>query len=58
MRIKTFYGWSEKGLDRKVNEFLEDPVLEIIDIKFPTPVFYFCAMVMYKTTAYSKNPIA
>lgn len=55
LRIKTFYAWSEKSMDKKVNEFLEEPTLEIIDIKFPTPVFYFCAMVMYKRTAYSKN---
>ncbi len=44
-------------MDKMANEFLEDTTLEIIDIKFPTPVFYFCAMVMYKTTDYSKNPI-
>lgn len=55
MRIRTFYGWSEKSLDRKVNEFLEDTALEIVDIKFATPVFYFSAMVIYKTGPYSKE---
>ena len=55
MRVKTFYGWSEKSMERKLNEFLEDSPLEIIDIKFATPIFFFSATVMYKTIVSSKG---
>lgn len=48
MRVKTFYGWSEKGMDKKVNEFLENATIEVVDIKFATPVFFYSAMVIYK----------
>lgn len=55
VKVKTFYGWSEKSMDRKINEFLEDTDLEIVDIKFATPVFVYSAMVIYKTGAFSKD---
>ncbi|RNF38852.1 sporulation protein Cse60 [Planococcus salinus] len=55
MRVKTFYAWSEKGMDRKVNEFLEGAAAEVVDIKFATPIFFFSAMVMYKPSDSSKN---
>ena len=55
MRVKTLSGWSEKSLDRKINEFLENPSVEMVDIKFATPIFFFSAMVIYKTTDSSKN---
>ncbi|MFC0562245.1 sporulation protein Cse60 [Halalkalibacter alkalisediminis] len=48
MKVKTFYGWSEKGMDKKVNEFLKDTSIEIVDIKFSSPIFFFSAMVIYK----------
>lgn len=55
MKVKTFYGWSEKSMDRKINEFLEETGLEIVDIKFATPIFFFSAMVIYKAGAFSKD---
>ena len=55
MRVKTFVGWSENNLDQKVNGFLEDSTLEIVDIKFAIHFFFFSAMVLYKPTAYSKE---
>ncbi|WP_422122368.1 hypothetical protein DHX103_11210 [Planococcus sp. X10-3] len=55
MRVKTIYAWSEKGMDRKVNEFLEGAAVEVIDIKFATPIFFFSAMVMYKASDSSKS---
>lgn len=55
MRVKTFYGWSEKGMDRKVNEFLESTNIEVVDIKFATPIFFFSAMVIYKEKDSSKS---
>ncbi|MFJ7637716.1 sporulation protein Cse60 [Peribacillus sp. NPDC097206] len=49
MKIKTFYGWTEKGMDKKVNEFLAAvPSINVVDIKFGSPVFFFSAMVIYK----------
>ncbi|WP_142828887.1 sporulation protein Cse60 [Planococcus soli] len=57
MRVKTFYGYSEKSIDRKINEFLEDTTLEIIDIKFTAPIFYFSAMVIYKPTVSTKDNV-
>ena len=55
MKVKTFVGWSENNLDQKVNGFLEDSTLEIVDIKFAIHFFFFSAMVLYKSTAYSKD---
>lgn len=55
MRVKTIYAWSEKGMDRKVNEFLEGAAAEVIDIKFATPILFFSAMVMYKPADSNKN---
>ncbi|MFE8700833.1 hypothetical protein ACFYKX_09420 [Cytobacillus sp. FJAT-54145] len=48
MRIKTITGWSEKDFDKKVNEFLNDTTIEIVDIKFTNPIFFYSAMVIYK----------
>lgn len=56
MRVKTFVGWSENNLDQKVNGFLEDSTLEIVDIKFAIHFFFFSAMVIYKLSTYSKDP--
>ncbi|MGE7661160.1 sporulation protein Cse60 [Peribacillus sp. NPDC097197] len=41
MKIKTFYGWTEKGMDKKVNEFLAAvPSINVVDIKFGSPLFF------------------
>ncbi|MFC3524006.1 hypothetical protein ACFOLK_05125 [Marinococcus halophilus] len=48
MRIKTFYAISDKGLDRKVNAFLDDAGIEVTDIQFGMNFFYFSAMVVYR----------
>lgn len=55
MRVKTIYAWSETGMDRKVNEFLESTPVEVIDIKFATPIFFFSAMIMYKPADNNKS---
>lgn len=55
LRIKTFYGWSEKDLDRKVNEFLSENTIEVVDIKFSTPIFVYSALVMYKSDFIKKK---
>lgn len=35
MKVNTFYGWTEKGIDKKVNEFLNDTSIDIVDIFWP-----------------------
>ncbi|RKD75930.1 hypothetical protein ATL39_0140 [Sinobaca qinghaiensis] len=47
MNVKTFYAWSEKKLDERINYFLQQESTEIIDIKFASPLLYFSAMVIY-----------
>lgn len=48
MKAKTIVGWSEKGFDKKVNAFLSDTSLEIIDVKFATPIFFYTVLILYK----------
>ncbi|WP_022793673.1 hypothetical protein [Marinococcus halotolerans] len=48
MRIKTFYAISDKGLDKKVNAFLDDAGIEVTDIQFGMNFFYFSAMIVYQ----------
>lgn len=35
MRVKTIYAWSETGMDRKVNEFLEGAASEVTTLNSP-----------------------
>lgn len=48
MKVKTFNGWSEKHLDKKVNEFLSNTSSKIVDIKFSATIFGPSAMVIYE----------
>ncbi|MGM8215395.1 sporulation protein Cse60 [Bacillaceae bacterium W0354] len=48
MKVKTFSAATEKTLDKRINQFLNDPSLELIDIKFSYSIFTFSAMVIYK----------
>lgn len=50
MKIETFSGFTEKGLSKKVNEFLDNNDVEVVDIKYSSSVFYMGAMVIYKPT--------
>lgn len=51
MKIKTLSAMTEKGFDKKMNEFLNaesiEPI-EVIDIKFSTGSGIFAAMIIYK----------
>ncbi|CDQ41589.1 MULTISPECIES: hypothetical protein [Virgibacillus] len=49
MKIETFTGFTEQGLSKKVNRFLEDNPIEVVDIKFSSSIFYMGAMVIYNT---------
>lgn len=48
MKVKTFSAMSEKGLDKKVNQFLNDISAKIEDIKFSSSIFIVYAMIIYK----------
>jgi hypothetical protein len=45
--VKTFSSISEKGLDRKVNDFLQRPDVRAINVQFQY-WFCLCAMVTYE----------
>lgn len=55
MKIKTFIGWSDKGLDKKVNNFLRINPVEVIDIKFANPLFYYSVIVFYRESSVLEN---
>lgn len=48
MKIKTFYDLDNKKLDEKVNAFLDNSNIEMVDIKFRTGIFFFAVMVLFK----------
>ncbi|MEN1970206.1 sporulation protein Cse60 [Lentibacillus sp. N15] len=50
--MKTFSSMSEKGLDKKINDFLSDTPFEIVDVKFSISIFSYSAMVIYKEKIY------
>lgn len=51
MRIKTFYSFSNSKLDREVNEFLDRPDIEVVDVQFGPTAFYFAVMVQFREAA-------
>lgn len=48
MKVKTFTAWSDNRLDMKINAFLDNNSIEVIEVKFVSPIFYYTAMVLYK----------
>lgn len=48
MKIKTFRSLTYIGIENKVNEFLKDTSIEIINVKFSTTIFDYGVMVLYK----------
>lgn len=46
MKVKTFIAFSEKSLDKKVNDFISSNNSEIIDIKFSSSFLYLSAMII------------
>lgn len=51
MRVKSFYAWDDARLDKKVNAFLEQDDVEVVDIRFAASIFYMAAMVLYREPA-------
>lgn len=48
MRAETITGWSAKELDIKLNNFMSNKTIDIIDVKFSNPILYFSALILYK----------
>lgn len=47
MKVKTFASYTESSLDKKVNEFLSNPSIEVIDIKY-SAFSYLSTMIIYR----------
>lgn len=48
MKVKTFSALTDTGLDKKVNDFLDNAYIEVQQIKFSATIFSYNAMVIYK----------
>ncbi|WP_167553196.1 hypothetical protein [Evansella clarkii] len=48
MKAKTIVAYSDSGFDKKLNAFLSDPAIEIVDVKFSSPIFSYTALILYK----------
>lgn len=47
-KVKTIVGmWTEESFDRKVNAFLDNPNIEVLEINFATPLFIYAVMIVY-----------
>ncbi|WII36028.1 hypothetical protein [Paenibacillus thiaminolyticus] len=40
MKAKTILGYSEKEFDKKLNNFLSDASLEIIEVQYSSNIFF------------------
>ena len=48
LKVKTIVGYSEKALDKKVNDFLSDTSLEIIEVQYSSNLFFHSVLILYK----------
>lgn len=48
MRIKTYRSMFTHALDNKINEFIRQNNIEVIDIKYSVSMFDVSAMIIYK----------
>ena len=48
MKIKVFTAGTDKGLEKKVNRFLENSNINIIDIKFTGGFGFIAVMIRYE----------
>jgi hypothetical protein len=48
MRVKVFGAMSEKGLEKKLNDWLEENPVKVIDIKFSSSSGGVYALVMFE----------
>ena len=50
MRVKTLWSMDNKKLDRKVNSFLSQTGIDVIDLRYDISMFSFSVMIMYEET--------
>lgn len=50
MKVEIFSGFTEHSLSKKINEFLNNNPMEVVDIKYSATLFYMGAMVIFKDT--------
>ncbi len=48
MKVKSFYAISSKSLDVKINSFLQNDRIEVVDIKFSASFGTIYALVVYR----------
>lgn len=48
LKVQIFTGFTETGLSRKINKFIDNNSVEVVDIKFSTSFFYMGAIVIYR----------
>ncbi|WP_169817998.1 hypothetical protein [Caryophanon latum] len=48
MKAKTIIAYSETGFDKKMNEFLSDPSIEVMEIQYSATILAFTALILYK----------
>ncbi|MEE1132949.1 MAG: hypothetical protein UHX00_15130 [Caryophanon sp.] len=48
MKAKTIMAYSERGFDKKMNEFLTNTSIEVIEIQYSATLFGFTALILYK----------
>lgn len=48
MKIKIFQSISENTVEKKVNKFIEENDIEVIEMQFRATIFYFAVMITYK----------
>jgi hypothetical protein len=48
LKIKTFYAMDNRKLDEKVNSFLDNSNIQVVDVKFNHVIFYFSVLILYK----------
>lgn len=48
MQVKAFTAMSEHSLSKKMNQFLNEVSVEVIDIKFSSTMFFLSGLIIYK----------
>lgn len=48
MKVKILQAMSEKSLENKVNQFIQNPQIKVLGLKFEATIFYFSVMISYE----------
>jgi|GEM_PF-1408417 len=47
MKVKIFSEWSNETLEKKVNKFLAENDVNVIEMQFKANLFYFAVLIRY-----------